>query len=431
MMGSRIMRVGVLGLVVMLVGLGGCKAPVTTTTETDTNEDNVVVETQVDAMVILDTQPLDEAFAFNPAIDPEHAAKARKLLDGAMRYLIEARDTDGAWSMNYEGQQLYQPALTAMIVKPILADPRFDIDSPVVKNAYDVLLSYQKADGGIYERDKGNYSTSLAVMALAPAAAADEQYRPAMDNAVGYLRGCQINVGAITPSGDPIEADHPYGGGVSYGDHNRPDLSNVGMWMEAMHDAGVEGSDPALQNALAFVTRTQNSSETNTATWAVEGPNDGGMVYAPALGDDLMQGESKAGPAADGGLRSYGSMTYIGFMSMLYADVDKTDPRVRGAYNWIRRYWTLDSNPNMPHLRSEQGLYYYYQVFAKALRANGEAEIVDLDGTSHNWREELIDALADRVNEDGSWVGDPRWFEGDPVLVTGYVLNALHEATAP
>jgi squalene-hopene/tetraprenyl-beta-curcumene cyclase len=136
--------------------------------------------------------------------------------------------------------------------------------------------------------------------------------------------------------------------------------------------------------------------------------------------------ESKAG-----GVRSYGSMTYTGFKTLLYAGVDRQDPRVVGAYNWIRRHWRLDSNPNMPHTQSKEGLYYYYHVFAKALSAYGEAKIPVLkDGETveQNWRHDLIDILAKKINDNGSWTNDTRrWYEDDPVLCTSYVLMGLGE----
>ena len=71
---------------------------------------------------------------------------------------------------------------------------------------------------------------------------------------------------------------------------------------------------------------------------------------------------------------------------------------------WIRTHYGLDENPGM----GSSGLYYYYHVFAKAMRAWGEPAIADLKGVKHNWRHELIDALARRVRDDGSWVNRRR-----------------------
>jgi len=372
------------------------------------------------------TQP-----SYHGAIDAAHQTRAAKLLSQGMAYLMAHRDADGGWSLGQQGQ--HRAAATAMVLKALLQDPTHDVASDEVRKALEVLLSYRQDDGGFYDPQQGmaGYTTSLAAMALAPISKADASLTPVLGDAVAFLRARQIVPGGESADGQPIGQDHPFVGGVGYGKHGRPDLSNLGMWMQAMHDAGVSAEDPAMQRALAFVVRTQNRSESNVSVWAAAGPNDGGFIYAPAVAGDLAQGESKAG-AAGGGLRSYGSMTYVGFKSLLYADLAHNDPRVRAALAWIRRYWRLDSNPNMPAIQSLQGLYYYYLVFAKALRAFGEPVITDRDGVEHNWREELIDALAERAGEDGSWVNPAdRWFEGDPVLVTAYAVLALQEATRP
>jgi len=361
------------------------------------------------------------------ALDDAHRAKARELADAGVKFLLRQRGADGGWSIG--GQE--RCAATALVLKCLLQHPDYDASDPVVRKGFDVLLSYQQDDGGIYEPKEGhaNYSTSVAVMALATA---DEpRHKEALGRAVRFLRGLVITEGGKDPEGRTIDADHPMRGGVSYGHHGRPDLSNVGMWMEAMHQAGVEGGDPDMQKVLSFVARTQNLTEKNQSPWALAGPNDGGFIYAPAVRKDLSMGESKAGsvPGSRRGLRSYGSMTYTGFKSLLYANVGRDDPRVQAAFQWIRKYWRLDANPNMPHKRSQQGLYYYYHVFAKALRAWGRPTIRDTDGQEHNWRHELIDALGRRVSQDGSWKNAAdRWFESNRALTTCYAVLALQEA---
>ena len=364
-------------------------------------------------------------------LDADHARLAEGLIAGGVEYLLAHRDGDGGWSMGDQRQM--QPALTGLALKAVLQDPRFDVSSPQVQGALAVMLGYQQEDGGIYDpaQGKASYTTAVAVMVLA--VADDPSLASSLEQAVMYLRGLQILPGSQTADGDIVSDDHPSGGGVSYGEQGRPDLSNVGMWMQAMHDAGVPGDDPAMQRAMVFVARTQNRSESNSSAWAAAGSNDGGFVYAPAVRGDLTQGESKAGPGPGGrGLRSYGSMTYVGFKSLLYADLSRRDPRVRAALDWIGRYWRLDSNPNMPYERSGQGLYYYYHAMAKALHAWGEPTIASADGEEHNWRDELIDALAERVAEDGSWINPAdRWFEGDANLVTAYAVLALQEAIKP
>ena len=347
--------------------------------------------------------------------------QARRLIDAGVAYLVSRREEGGGWSI---ANGANRPAITALVLKVLLQHPQYGQDSPVVQKGLDVLASYQQPDGGIYNPADGlgNYNTSLAVMALS--SVKGPRHLQALDQAMAYLRGEQIVPGSRGPAGGTVAGDSPMIGGVSYGEHGRPDLSNLGMWVDAMHEAGVSGQDPAMQRALAFVSRLQNRGESNPLAWAQEGPNDGGFVYA--LTADA-KAESKAGPAG-AGLRSYGSMTYVGFKSLLYADVDRDDGRVRAAWDWIRAYWRMDSNPNMPDQQSQEGLYYYYQVLAKTLRAWGQDRVVDAAGAEHNWRAELLEALRLRRQADGSWVNPAdRWHEGNPVLVTAYAVLALQE----
>jgi squalene-hopene/tetraprenyl-beta-curcumene cyclase len=72
------------------------------------------------------------------------------------------------------------------------------------------------------------------------------------------------------------------------------------------------------------------------------------------------------------------------------------------------------------------GLFYYYHTFAKALDAVGQDVFVDAQGQRHNWRAELVQQLAHLQNADGSWLNEsPRWLEADPNLSTAYCLLAL------
>jgi len=196
--------------------------------------------------------------------------------------------------------------------------------------------------------------------------------------------------------------------------------------LEALTQSGLSKDDPVYQKAVVFIARCQMLGRTNDQVFAAESV-DGGFVYTPANG-----GESKAGTDVVEGkprLRSYGSMTYAGFKSMLYAGVDRDDVRVQRAMDWIRRFYTLDHNPNMPHAHSKQGLYYYYHVFARALRAWGEETIMDSDQVPHAWRAELCEKLISLQREDGSWVNmEDRWYEGNPHLVTAYAILALQTA---
>jgi squalene-hopene/tetraprenyl-beta-curcumene cyclase len=61
----------------------------------------------------------------------------------------------------------------------------------------------------------------------------------------------------------------------------------------------------------------------------------------------------------------------------------------------------------------------------------GEPTLTDAGGVTHDWRADLVAALAKRQNPDGSWVNPAdRFMEGDPNLVTSYALLALAAARA-
>ena len=359
------------------------------------------------------------------AIDAAHLAKAQAVINRGVAFLLSQRNADGGWGFK-PGES--HPALTAMALKALLRHGDYGPDSQVATEGFECLMKFRQPDGGFYIPAEGNrnYVTSVAVMALVDAGPA---LRDAVADAVKFLRGIQIVSGSKTPTGETITDDHPFGGGVSYGRDGRPDLSNQAMWMEALHQAGVPGDDPAMQRALAFVKRVQARTEgTEGQAFVVRGADDGGFIYAIRKEGGKFVGESKAGSDMRG-LRSYGSMTYAGFKSLLYANVGRDDRRVRAAYDWIRKHWRLDSNPNMPAARSRQGLYYYYYIFAKALRAWGQDVITDDQGVEHNWRHELIEVLAVQQLADGSWVNsESRWQEDIPTLATCYALTALTEA---
>jgi squalene-hopene/tetraprenyl-beta-curcumene cyclase len=285
-------------------------------------------------------------------------------------------------------------------------------DDPAVAKGLKYLLDSVQPDGGIYQTGTfyRNYETSTSLLALGEANR-DGKYDGVIRRAVAFLKNIQWD------ESEDIEPANLNYGGAGYGSQKRPDLSNTSFLLDALRSAGTDEDDPAMKKALIFVSRCQNlETQYNTTPFAAKNP-DGGFYYTCAAG-----GQSKAGETPDGGLRSYANMTYAGLKSMLYAGVDQDDPRVKAAVSWIRKHYTLDTNPGL----AGQGLYYYYQIFAKALDALGEDTFTDADGKKHDWRKELAAALAKRQQTDGSWVNPvTRWCEGDPNLVTAYALLAL------
>lgn len=344
-----------------------------------------------------------------PSLSVENQATQQKMVDKALRFLDGQQAQDGSFSAHAG------TGPTAMVVSAMVRHGRSE-SHPTVAKAIAYLMDHVQADGGIYVENSThrNYETALSVMALADLDGG-KKYADQIAAADKFLRRLQWDEEEMK------EPDDMAYGGAGYGSHTRPDLSNTSFMIDALKAAGAEEGDPDLQKALVFVSRCQNhESSANKTEFATAGPKDGGFFYTAAAG-----GESKAGTLENNpkGLRSYGSMTYAGLKSLLYAGVDKDDSRVQAAMTYLQQHYDLDSNPGV----GAQGLYYYYHIFGKSLHALGEAKFKTADGMDHDWRAELISELAGRQQENGSWLNteSERWMEGDPNLVTAYALLGL------
>jgi hypothetical protein len=345
------------------------------------------------------------AWAEDPVVgvSPAEVAKART---AAIAFLRTTQQDDGSWTASTS------PGISGLVTTALLRSGVAPTD-PMVQKAIRHLLTFEQPNGGIYNSKgtHGNYETSIVLLALVEANA-DGAYSAKIASAKAYLTKLQWDdTEGITRSDVKF-------GGAGYGKTgDRPDLSNTTFLLDALRAAGVGPDDPAMQNALVFVSRCQNlETEANTTAFAAR-VNDGGFYYTPAAG-----GSSQAGQDERGGLRSYGSMTYAGLKSMIYAGLKPDDPRVKAAYTWLKSHYTLQENPGM----GQQGLYYYYHTFGKALAALGEPTIVDDKGETHHWKKELGDHVLSLQGDNGGWLNkEPRWMEGDPNMATAYALLTL------
>lgn len=391
------------------------------------------------------------------ALEPSLHKDALRAVRVGLKWLKAQQVEDGHWSNDAH------PALTALVVWANLRSPdAITVDQegcqhvkvlPHVQKGIDYILSCVNQDGGICKGAPGsaggalkNYNTALCMAALA--ATGNAKYEKVVLNARRFLVGLQYLGGGKFDGGMGYEAQgaRPYA-----------DMSNTYVAIEAIQFTdfvrytdyryclpprsatliaelqqrrqqarkdGKEEDNLNWDRAIRFLSRCQNLPETNSQPWVSLDEDDrGGFVYHPGKS---MAGE-KAAP--DGGryLRSYGSMTYAGLLSFVYAEVDKDDYRVRAAYDWIRRHFTVDENPGM----GPQGLYYNYHTMAKALTAYGGDMLTLPDGKKVDWRSALVKKLVSLQRIDaktgfGYWVNDHgRWWENDPVLVTAYATLAL------
>jgi squalene-hopene/tetraprenyl-beta-curcumene cyclase len=369
-------------------------------------------------------------------VDEAHYRRALDMIDRSISFLRSAQDPEtGGWAVSPQGPQF--PAITGLVVTGMLMQPDIDADDEQVRRGVDFMLSFRQDSGGIYDRVLASYNTSICLSALARVERAD---------AAAAIKPAQVFLGRLQWSGAALDhpetrevgEDHPFYGGVGYGRSGRPDLSNTSLMLQGLHDSGLAADEEAFYRAVKFLERLQMSDAINDQPYA-DGSSQGGFIYAPGTSQETAgQGESKAGEIVetmDDGtrvsrLRAYGSMTYAGFKSYVYADLPRDDPRVVLAYDWIRKHYDLSENPGL----GEEGLYYYFVTFSRALDAWGLPTITRLnpdgsEGATRDWANDLIDRLAELQNEDGSFrsVND-RWMEDNPVLITAYALLALQHA---
>ena len=339
-------------------------------------------------------------------------------IDKGLAFLKTQQKDDGSWS----DADPNHPALTALPLVAFQREPggRYLKEQPAfMRNGYAFLRGKAQPDGGIYTKGLSNYNTSTALLALLNTGEPKDE--PMIKAAHDFIVGQQAK--GLT--------DSSLDGGISYGptgtSRQHPDLDNTLVGLEAIRAykaarQGVEsagGKDLNWQAAIDFVSRCQNLSAGNKEKWVSDDPdNKGGFIYFPG---DSKAGEQKL-PDGRVALRSYGSMSYAGLLSFIYADVKKDDPRVVAALDWLKKNYTLEENPGM----QRAGLFYYYHLMTKALAAADVKTLERPDGRKVDWASEVALKLINAQNGDGSWVNDTaRWMEKDPVLVTTYCVLSL------
>lgn len=359
------------------------------------------------------------AFAFpseSLATKPENESlknEVRLSIDRSLAWLKEQQKPEGWWSKQEH------PAITGLVLMAFQREPsgKYLQKNEMMENGYAYLRSNAKPDGGIYQSGLANYNTSVSMMALL-ASPVDEDEQIAA-KARNYIVQNQAR-GMEKPETD---------GGIGYGTtgvspkRGHPDLDNTLVALEALeafrsaHPNIEFETDLNWDAAVDFIQRCQNLPSENPRA-STDPANRGGFVYYP--------GFSNADPADDGTkprpLRSYGTMTYAGLLSFIYADMRKDSAPVQAALDWLKKNYSLEENPGM----GARGLYYYYHLMAKGLAVSGTEYFETSDGKKVEWARALGEKLISLQKGDGHWVNtEGRWMETDPVLVTAYCTLAL------
>jgi len=331
----------------------------------------------------------------------------------AANYLLESQLPNGSWKDD--------PAITGLVLYSFLLSPSYNPDKKsdkALRKGFSYLEGFVRDDGGIYREGYRNYTTSVCLLAFTESKL--PRYQATINKAKDFLIHFQLD------ESDNITRDSPFYGGIGYGGDERPDLSNTSLALEAIKAAEdyekrfaalipedpqqMEKEEKELglhwKKALVFLARCQNVKSVNDLPHAQD---DGGFMY-------------ETGTYKEDRSHSYGSMTYAGVKSLLYARLDREDIRLKQAVKWINNHYTLDENPGF----GTTSLYFYYMTFARCLDALGEPYITDKAGVKHNWRKDLLQKLVSLQQEEGFWINaDGRYWENIKDLATAYSVIGI------
>ena len=339
-------------------------------------------------------------------------------IDRGLLFLQAQQNSNGWWSTPE------QPAVSALALQAFKGEPgrRFDKSEPAwLQRGYGFLLQNVRASGGIHASNLVTYNTALSLMALV--AANKPEYDATILRARNFLVRLQSDFGELN------KVDDVFDGGIGYGTkYEHSDMGNTLAALEALYHSRHLVADKSLAEAqdlnwaaaINFLQNCQNLPAYNKQPWASDdATNKGGFVYYP--GHSMAGSETNAtnGRVA---LRSYGSISYAGMLSYIYANLKRDDPRVVAVFDWLRANYTLEENPGL----GPQGLYFYLHTMTKALTALGVEELELKGGRKLDWRREVAMKLLNLQQRDGSWSNDhARWWEKDPALITSYAVLSL------
>lgn len=418
-------------------------------------------------------------------VSPAVLESAHEAASKGAAWLAGNQQEDGHWGM------AETPALTALAIWALQRTDAAAYAEQIQAGTR-FVLGFAQPDGSIFcpprpgQRGGGlaNYNTAICLSALhaLEGAKEDAAVLRAMQNARTYLAGTQYLDEGLYRGGIGYEPNQPVAHADLSNSHLVYEAMRLSEDLEDLRGAGEKRADLDWDAALDFLAQVQNLEGVNTNAWISTAADDqGGFIYRPmAVGGrqgpppsaarpassageggegeaapasprfprlpegasgvgGMMRGENGAAAAlpdgavatagAAGGhpatVHPYGSMTYAGLLSLIYARLDADDVRVQAAKDWTQRHWTLEENPGM----GPEGLYYFFVTLSKCMAAMGEEQVVQPDGTSISWREDLLKRLVALQQADGSWVNDNnRWWEADPGLVTSYTLLAIASA---
>ena len=117
------------------------------------------------------------------AVGPD-AKDVQAVLEKGYAFLKQNQGEDGSWSPRIAG-----PGVTALVVSGLLRNG-YSSDDPVVAKGLHYLEKNVQKDGGVYNKQLANYTTSVALMAFQEANKSGK-YDSILKNGAKFLKGLQ------------------------------------------------------------------------------------------------------------------------------------------------------------------------------------------------------------------------------------------------
>ena len=335
-------------------------------------------------------------------------------------FLMQAQNWDGSWS------RARMPGITALCVIALHKAPGdADARDAAIRKGLESILAFAREDGAIAPQ-AGNggrgrrqalyatYNTALSLLALATLKRPEDA--DVMRRARQWLKAQQINArDAVSYGGFGYGSQGGHGQG-------RADLSNTTLATEAMYYTEYLDREPFAPKGQEMKLAAENKQMWQALDRFLDTCHN---RTKKGDSDSARQLRNGAFSYIPGKLMTTTSMTYAGLQSMLYAKLERDDPRVRITWQFVQSNFSVDDNPG----QGMKGYYSYMHNLTRALDAYGQDTVKTQKGKTVNWRNDAIHKLAELQNDNGSWKNaEGRFMESLPELASAYAMIGLKHA---
>ncbi len=365
-----------------------------------------------------------------------------RALAAATRALVATQSPDGAWRSRTYGALKDGLSLSPPILKALLFAPAGKSAEAACRRGAAYLVSQTRTEGEIVAEPRELiypvYTASAASIALGRinveggTAARDAWLRELRRRQLTESLGWRASDRPFGAWGYAIEPSARPANGLAAVQPLDADLSSTLFAVGALRINGASVDDPAIRNALVFLSRCQNF--TDAGSRSDDAIDDGGFFFTPTDPVRNKAGTAETNPRGEIRFRSYGSATADGVRALLRCGLSSDHPRVVAARRWLQVEFSPRTNCGTfePGREVDRAATYFYYAWslAHAFRALGVRSWPG-NGREVRWSEELAGVLISEQRPDGTWanpVGASK--EDDPLVATPLAAGALALARA-